>query len=106
MLRLSSFQGLGDPPPFITSKPALQTAPLPDPPAYATPNPSLFPDRPAPHLVYGPRNMVNGGALGAGDGKVAWDRVMRIWGLGGGGHKVQQLFGVEQQRAYPSVPQR
>ena len=56
---------------------------------------------------------VNGDTLSCADCKVAWKWVEKIWGGGGGGNKVPQLFNVvfnqktvEQQRADPSLPQR
>ena len=56
--------------------------------AYATPNPSLPPDRPAPPMpitfVDGLGYTVNGDALGSGDCKVAWERVQKVCGAGGG----------------------
>ena len=82
---LSWYRGSADPP-FITPEPPLRTAPLPDPPAYATPNPSLLPDRPAPpmplNFVDGLGYTVNGDALSSGDCKVTWERVEKIWGGG------------------------
>ena len=47
----------GPPPPFITPEPPLRTAPLQDPPSYATANPSVKADRPAPPMA---RNFVDG----------------------------------------------
>ena len=88
MRGLSWYWGLADPPPFITLEPPLRTAPLPDPPVNATPNPSLLPDRPAPpmplNFVDGLGYTVNGDTLSSADCKVAWDG-WRISGAGGGG---------------------
>ena len=116
MCGLSWYRGLAErPPPFITPEPPLRTAPLPDLPAYATPNPSLHPDRPAPpmpiNFVDGLGYTMNGDALHPADCKVAWERVEKVWG--GGEDKVPQFYdvvfdkkAVEQQRADPSLPQR
>ena len=93
MRGLSWYRGLADPPhPFITPEtpePPMRTAPLPDPPTYATPNPSLHPDRPAPPM---PRNFVDGlgytvtgDALTSANCKAAWEWVEKVCGGGGGG---------------------
>ena len=42
---------IADPPPFITPEPPLPTAPLQDPPSYATANPSVKAKRPAPRWL-------------------------------------------------------
>ena len=85
---LSRYQGLADaPPPFITPQPPLRTAPLADPTAYATPNPSLHLDRPAPpkpiNFVDGLGYTVNGDALSPANCKVAWEPPEKGWGGGG-----------------------
>ena len=49
MKGLGWYRRIADPPPpFITPEPPLHTAPLQDPPSYATANPSVKADRPAP----------------------------------------------------------
>ena len=58
MKGLSWYRGIADPPPFITPQPPLRRAPLQDPPpSYATANPSILADRPAPPMA---RNFVDG----------------------------------------------
>jgi hypothetical protein len=58
MKGLGWYRGIADPPPpFITPEPPLRTAPLQDPPSYATANPSVKADRPAPPMA---RNFVDG----------------------------------------------
>ena len=88
MLGLSGYRGLAHHPTLTTPEPPLRTAPLPDPPTYATPNPSLLPDRPTPpmpiNFVDGLGYTVNRNALSSGDSKDDWEGVEKIWGEGAG----------------------
>ena len=76
MKGLSWYRGIVDPPPFITPEPPLRRAALQDPPSYATANPSVMADRPAPRMA---RNSVDGlgytvhrDILAAEDCKTTW----------------------------------
>ena len=114
MKGLSWYRGIADPPPFIRAEPPLRREPLQDPPSYATANPSVMADRPAPLMAH---NFVDG--LGytihrdiflAEDCKTTWGRVEKIRGAGS---QVSHVFDtvfivkpVEEQRKDPTLPQR
>ena len=104
----------GPPPPFIAPEPPLRKAPLQDPPSYATANPSVLAERPAPpmagNFVDGLGYTVHGDILAAEDSKTTWGRVGKIWA---GGNQVPQHFDpvfnvkpVEEQRKDPAPPKR
>ena len=114
MKGLGWYRGIAPPPPLITLEPPLRTAPLQDPPSYATANPSVKADRPAPpmarNFVDGLGYTVHGDIVLAEDCKTTWGRVEKIWG---GGDQVPQHFDpvfnvklVEEQRKGPNLPQR
>ena len=88
MKGLGWYRGIADPPPFITPEPPLRTAPLQDPPSYATANPSVKADRPAPpmavNFVDGLGYTVHRDILLAEDCKTTWGKVKKF---GGGGTK-------------------
>ena len=114
MKGLSWYWGIADPHTLITAEPPLRRAPLQDPPSYATANPSVMADRPAPPMA---RNFVDGlgytvhrDILLAEDYKTTWGRVEKIWGAGNQvPQHVDPVFNVklvEEQRKYPTLPQR
>ena len=81
MRGLSWYRGLAEPPSSLPPNPLCDS---PDPPAYATPSPSLLPDRPAPPM---PLNFVdelgytvNGDAVSSADCTVTWERVEKVLG--------------------------
>ena len=87
MKGLGWYRGIADTP-FITPEPPLRTAPLQDPPSYATASPSVKADRPAPpmavNFVDGLSYIVHRDILLAEDCKTTWGKVEKIWGGGGG----------------------
>ena len=79
MRGLSWYRGLAAPPPPPSLPPNALSAPLPDPPAYATPFPSLLTDRPAAPI---PLNFVD--RLGyTGNGDALSSAVQGGLGMGG-----------------------
>ena len=94
MHELSWYRGLANPPLHYPRTP-FANRPLTRPPAYATPNPSLLPDCPAPPM---PLNFVDGLAYtvnleipSSDDCKDVWERVEKFCGRGGGGIKFRSF---------------